>query len=142
MIFDEENLLSDDQAITGTANSTNYYDAGAKGTPHGGAAALVADQGKGNKIPFLVQITAAFNTLTSLNIALETDDNTSFSSAATVLDQDIVLADLIAGKQIAFDYLPKGTNERYFRLVYTVTGSNPSTGTITAGAVMGVQTNV
>ena len=141
MILDETTLLSDDQAITATAASTNYIDLGAAGTPYGAAAALERDVGKGNPIPFLVQVTENFNTLTSLNIALQVDDNTSFSSATTVIDKDIVLADLVAGKQIPLDFLPKDVNERYARLNYTVTGTNPTLGKITAGISMGNQTN-
>ena len=141
MILDLENLLSDKQAITGTVASTNYYDAGAAQTPYGAKAAIEQDLGKGNKIPFLIQITSDFNTLTSLKIELEVDDNTSFSSVAVVYSKTVLLAALVAGKQINMDYIPKDTDERYFRMKYTVSGSNPSTGNITAGVTMGNQEN-
>ena len=34
-------------------------------------------------------------------------------------------------------YVPRGTNERYMRLYYDVTGTAPTTGKITAGLVAG-----
>lgn len=141
MIFDNTLLLSDAQAITGDAASTNVIDLGATGTPYGGSA-LVRDIGKGTKIPLSITIVEAFNTLTSLTFILQTDDNSSFSSAKDVASSTVPLASLTLGKQIDFpDYIPQGTNERYFRLYYDVTGSNPSTGKITAGVVAARQTN-
>lgn len=141
MIFDEQTLLSDDQAITADAVSTNYIDLGAPGTPYRGQAALEQDIGKGNPIDFLVQVTEAFNMLTSLDISIEVDDNTSFSSATVVHTQNILLADLIVGKTLNIQHLPNGVNERYMRLDYNVNGTNPTTGKITAGVTMGNQTN-
>lgn len=143
MIFDNTLLFSDAQAITGDAGSTNTVDLGATGTPYGASAALVRDIGKGCKIPLSITVTEAFNNLTSLQISIQTDDNTSFSSAKTVvLSPAIPLASLVAGYQIEVpDYIPQGTNERYMRLYYDVTGTNPSTGKITAGVVAARQTN-
>jgi len=142
MIFDQTLLMSDQQAITATANSTNYIDLGAPGTPYGAAAAFHRDIGKGMKVPLLVQVTEDFTLLTSLAIILQTDDDSAFGSAKTVFEKDVVLADLVAGYQIPFEYLPKSVDERYFRLRYVVTGTNPDAGKITAGIVMGVQNNV
>lgn len=140
-IFDQTLLMSDQQAITGTANSTNYIDLGTPGTPYGGAAAFNRDIGKGTRIPLLVQVTEDFNTLTSLDIILQTDDDSAFGSAKTVFSKNVVLADLLAGYQVPFDYVPKTVDERYFRMRYVVNGSNPSTGKITAGIVMGIGNN-
>ena len=88
-------------------------------------------------------MTEAFNNLTSLTISVETDDNSSFSSATTVFTTTaIVLASLTAGyvlKQLV--ELPEGTNERYVRLKYTVAGTAPSTGKVTAGIVAARQSN-
>lgn len=141
MIFDATLLFSNAQAITADAASTNYIDLGAAGTPYGGSA-LVRDIGPGHPIPISVTVGAAFNTLTSLNIILEVDDNTSFSSAKAVAQVNYVLARLTAGAILDFpDYVPQGTNERYFRLRYDVVGTDPTTGTITAGIVAAKQTN-
>jgi len=141
MIFDATLLFSDAQAITADAASTNYIDLGATGTPVGGTA-LARDIGPGNPIPISVTVGAAFNTLTSLDIYLEVDDNTSFSSAKEVATVNYPLARLTAGAILDFpNYVPQGTNERYFRLRYDVIGTNPTTGNITAGIVAAKQTN-
>jgi len=140
MIFSAQQLFSDDQAITADADSTNVIDLGAPGTPYGAAAALNQDVGKGAKIPLLVQVTADFNTLTSLNINLSTGSTTALGT--TIATQNILLADLVAGKQINLDFLPNGIVERYLGVEYDVVGTNPTTGNITAGITMGVQTNV
>lgn len=136
MILDSTNVFSDAQAITATAASTNIIDLGATGTVVGGASALVRDIGPGNPLPIRVQIVEAFNTLTSLTIALQVDDNSSFSSAKTVESIVVPLAGLTLGAVVAaLYYVPRGTDERYVRLNYTVTGTNPTLGKVTAGIV-------
>jgi hypothetical protein len=142
MIFDATTLLSDAQAITATAASTNIIDTKATGTVYGAAAALKRDIGKGKKIPLRVQVVEAFNTLTSLTFALQVDDNASFSSPKTVATTGAVpLASLTAGYYWNIDHVPIGTDERYVRLNYTVAGTAPTTGKVTAGIVMATQTN-
>jgi hypothetical protein len=39
------------------------------------------------------------------------------------------------------EFIPRGTSERYMRLNYTVAGTAPTLGKITAGVVMGSQSN-
>ena len=140
MIMDRTGLFSDGQAITATAASTNLIDLGATGTPYGGTA-LVRDVGLGNSVPLVVTVTQSFNTLTSLTISVETDDNASFSSAKTVWTSPAyTLAELATGaKYLLPDAIPAGVNERYVRLKYTVGGSNPTLGKITAGVAAGRQ---
>jgi hypothetical protein len=140
MILSAQQLFSDNQAITANADSTNVIDLGVAGTPYGAAAALNYDIGKGTKIPLLAQVTEDFNNLTSLTINLSTGATTALGT--TVLSQTILLADLVAGKQIAFDYVPNGITERYLGFEYVVTGTAPTTGKITSGISMGNQTNV
>ena len=140
MILSAELLFSDDQAITASADSTNVVDLGAPGTPFGAAAALNQDIGKGTKIPILVQVTEAFNNLTSLEIKLSKGSANTLGT--TIVSQTILLADLIVGKQVAFDCLPNDIDERYLGLEYVVTGTAPTTGKITAGISAGNQTNV
>lgn len=134
MLMSEEALYSDDQDFAGQAAgsvaSTNYID-------HG----VAADLGPGTPAPITIQVTEVFDNLTSLQIDLEVDDNTSFSSATTVMSATVLLADLAAGKLIPPFYVPHGMSERYSRLNYTVTGTAPTTGMITAGFSMGNQSN-
>ncbi len=139
MIFSAQQLFSDDQAITGDADSTNVIDLGVPGTPFDAAATLNQDIGKGAKIPVLAQVTEVFNTLTSLNIAISTGATTALGT--TIATQNILLADLIVGKQINIDVLPNGIVERYLGIEYDVVGTDPTTGKITAGITMGNQTN-
>jgi len=140
MIFSAQQLFSDAQAITATAVSTNVIDLGAPGTPYGAAAALIQDIGKGAKVPFLAQVIADFDNLTSLKIAVETGATTALGTE--IYSVTVLLADLVAGYQIPIDVLPKQLVERYLGMRYTVTGVAPTVGQVTAGIVAGVQTNV
>ena len=139
MIFSAQQLFSDDQAITASADSNNVIDLGVAAVPYGAAAALNDDVGKGAKIPLLVQVTEVFNNLTSLEIKISTGSTTALGT--NVISQVIPVADLIVGKQIALDVLPKDITERYLGIEYVVVGTAPTTGKITAGIVMGVQSN-
>lgn len=140
MILSAQQLFSDDQAITATAISTNVIDLGAADTPYGGKAALKQDIGKGTPVPILVEVTEAFNTLTSLTIALEVGATTALGTV--IYSEVVTLANLIVGKQTLMQYLPNGVNARYVGMRYTVTGTNPTLGKITAGISGGNQTNV
>lgn len=140
MIFDKKSLLSDAQAITADAASTNVYDSGAHGTPVGASAPLGRDHGKGCKIPLRIQVVEGFNNLTSLAVQVQVDDNEAFNSPKVVMTHTALVADLVAGYVFPIDTIPLGTNERYLRLYYDVTGSAPSTGKITAGVTAGNQT--
>lgn len=140
MIFDNSLLLSDGQAITADAASTNVIDLGATGTPFGGAA-MTRDIGIGDSVPLSVRVTETFNNLTNIVVQVQTSpDNstwTTIQGGATV-----ALASLVAGFQ--FDVpsrFPEGTKARYVRLYYDITGTAPTTGKITAGVVMARQTN-
>ncbi len=128
MLLDAENMFSDDQAVTATANSTNIIDLG-----------VDRDIGPGEPVPLLCQVTENFATLTSLTVSIETDDNASFSSAKVLATSRAVpVAELLAGFKFPFEHMPIGT-ERYLRLVYTVGGSNATAGKITAGVTAGNQ---
>lgn len=142
MIFDATLLFSNAQAITASAASTNQIDLGATGTPYGAIAAITRDISRGMPVPIRIQVVQAFNTLTSLTFALQTDDNSGFASPATNWTSPAIpLASLVVGYVVALEYLPRYTNERYLRLNYTVAGTNPTLGQITAGIVMAGQSN-
>ena len=143
MIMDRSLLFSDGQAITATAASTNLVDLGETGTPYGGSA-LVRDVGLGgNSVPLVVTVTESFNTLTTLTISIEMDTTAAFSSPTTVWTSPAyTLAQLAVGaKYLLPDAIPAGVNERYVRLKYTVAGTAPTLGKITAGVVAARQTN-
>ncbi|WP_223513970.1 Bbp16 family capsid cement protein [Pseudomonas sp. GL-R-26] len=129
MLFDAKLLMSSAQAITASAVSTDTIDRGD-----------TKDVGRAADIPILVQVVEAFNTLTSLTVELQTDDNSAFSTPRSLFSVVVPLADLKLGYQIPVITLPQKT-ERFLRLNYTVTGTVPTLGKVTAGVVAGVQTN-
>jgi hypothetical protein len=144
MIFSAQQLFSDDQAITATAISANVIDLGAPGTPYDAAAALNQDIGKGAPIPVLVQVTEDFATLDDLTVTIESAANAGLSSSAVVAYSSgaIATASLVQGYQFSANVLPDKITGRYLGIRYTVGGSNATTGKITAGIVMGRQTNL
>ena len=143
MIIDATTLFSSAQSITATAASTNIIDLGAPGTIYGAASAIVRDIGRGADVPLKCTVVESFNNLTSLIISIETDDNSGFSTPATVFTSPTYgLADLATGaRNLLPENVPIGTNERYMRLKYTVAGTAPTLGKITAGVTAGNQTN-
>jgi hypothetical protein len=135
MALFDKNLLSDSQAITASAASTNVLDLGAMGTPPGAAGALVLDAGL-SEIQFQISVTEDFATLTSLVVSVQTDDADTFGSPTTILaTQAIPVATLKKGYTFNITELPQGITERYLRLLYTVAGSNATAGKIIAGVV-------
>lgn len=140
MIFSAQQIFSDDQVITASADSTNVIDLGTPGTPFGAVAPLNQDIGKGNKVPILIQVTESFNTLTSLEIKISTGATTALGT--TVISKVIPLADLVAGYQFPVEVLPNEITERYLGIEYVVVGTPPTLGKVTAGITMGNQTNV
>jgi|SRR6478735_167966 len=144
MIFDLTELFSNAQAITATAASTNIIDTGAPGTVYGAAAALRRDLGKGNGIPLAIRVVQSFNNLTSLIITYEVADDAAFTTNKTTVftSPTYALADLASGaRHLLPDLVPVGADRRYHRLLYTIAGTAPTLGQITAGVVMGNQTN-
>jgi len=137
MLTDALGTFSNQQAITATAASTDVIDFGAGGTPTPGhTVALTRDLGKGQAIMIRVQVTETFATLTSLTVSVQTDDNSGFSSATTVIaTQAIPVASLVAGYVFNITEVPLLTTERYVRLNYTVAGSNATAGKIFASVV-------
>ncbi len=142
MLLDRTGLLSENQAVTATAASTNVIDLGTPGTPYGATSALRRDIGRGEPVPFYVGVTETFNNLTSLTVAIQTDSTAAFSAPTTVFSQTYTAADLVPGvRHINPDWFPVGANQQFVRMFYTVTGTAPTTGRITAGTVMSRQTN-
>lgn len=127
MILDKDNLFSNEQAITTTANSTNVIDLGAEGA------------GKGTNLDIVGFVTETFLTNTNLTVTLTTADNEAMSSARTIGTAEVLVranGDLDAGKEVNFGRVPDNA-DRYLRLTYTIGGSNATAGKITAGIVAG-----
>lgn len=141
MIFDRTLLFSNAQAITADAPSTDVIDLGATGTVMFASTPLVRDIGRGACVPLLIQVVEAFNNLTSMQVNIECDDNSAFSSPKIVLSASLPLASLTAGRTFPMMAIPAGVNERYMRIYYDITGTAPSLGKMTAGIVTSVQTN-
>lgn len=144
MIFDHQSMFSDAQAITASAASTNVIDLGDTGRVYGAAVDLTRDIGKGTPIPLLAQVVEAFTAdgSATLTVALQVDDNDSFSSPKTVWTSPAIgKADLKPGKVFIPEYIPRGTDERYARMYYTVATGPMTAGKITAGVTMGNQSN-
>lgn len=142
MILDDTLVLSDGQPITADAASTNIIDIGAAGTAYGHSSPVRRDIGIGTHIPMILTVTEPFNNLTSLTVQQQVDDDAAFGSPKTIGSRTFTLAELNALKQLPFPAeIPEGTDERYFRLFYDVTGTAPTTGKLTASVVAGRQTN-
>lgn len=134
MILDKQNLFSEDQAITATANSTNIIDMGADDS--------LVNSPNEKDVELYVQVTSDFATLTSLTVTLTTDNDVAFGSETTLFSSAaIAAASLVAGYKFRLPRVKDGV-ERYLRLTYTVAGSNATAGTVTAGLVLDSQTGV
>lgn len=131
MLFDKENLFSENQAITADAASTNIVEF-AKGT--------LKEIAFGKPIPLRIQVTEAFTVTgtVSVEIKVQTDDNANFSSPTTLATTGAISStSLVAGYVAPINFIPKG-NEGYMRIYYDVTissGGSITKGKFTAGVV-------
>jgi len=131
------------QSLTTTGDvSDNIIDLGATGTVLGAPAALVRDIGKGKPIPIYVKLDVdSGGTNPTIAVVVQVDTVENFASPTTLLTTE-VFSDGSAGDELYFEaYLPEGTNQRYLRLDYVLTGTTP-TYTVTSGITMARQTNV
>lgn len=124
MILDEQGLFSNKQAITSSCVSANILDLGNR------------EVSFGTPVELFIQVTEAFNNLTSLTIKVQTSKEEDFSDSVDLIEQKMLLADLEKGAVSSIKFLPKG-NLGYMRLSYDVTGTAPTTGAILAGIVDG-----
>ena len=122
MLLDAQCLFSDAQAITSTAASTNVVKFG---------------KGEFTFVPLLIQVVESFATLTSLTITVQTATDSAFTTPVDLASSTLAAAKLTQGAVIPINYIPRG-NLGYIRIYYTVTGSNATTGKITAGVVAGI----
>lgn len=127
------------QAITASAQSTDQLDL----SPLGGIpnANVVRDLGVGENGYLVIRTVAAFNNLTSLTFAFQTDDNAGFSSPVAIwTSAAIPLAQLTANRVQAIVPLQPGVPfERFLRIFYTVVGTAPTQGSVEAFIVKDAQ---
>lgn len=136
MLTDNELFFSDAQAITASAASTNYLDLGIAGR----------NIGSGEELHLVMIVSTAFTDASSdstVTASLQTDDNTSFSTATTIRTFDTLAALTAVGTTRIYKLEPftaAGLYERYIQLYYTVAGGNLTTGAIKAFLTLDVQT--
>lgn len=141
MILDKLTEFSDQQAVTATAASTNILDFGKLGKTAYGSVQLKQNIGKAVAIPLLIQVTQDFATLTSLAVAVQTavdGDPTFAGTVTTVMSTTVGVAELKKGYIFPIDKIPRNVKGRYMRLLYTVAGTNATTGKISAGLTVAV----
>ena len=116
MLLDQNGVLSEKQAVTTTAASTNIVDLKAAGNFVPGALFAVC------------RVDVDFAGLTGMKVALETAENENFSDAVELASASYLAAALTANQSLLAAAVPAGV-KRYLRAKYTVTG------TATAGKV-------
>lgn len=166
MMLDDKLTFSDGQAITATAASTNFYDqlTGDKNTTTFDTAPkniwgnstyfgedLGIGQGVGTPRVVISTGTAAFATLTSLQIMFQGAPNNATAQASglrsdlafvTYMETPAILTALLtASQQIAsFDWPMRVLGAglpRFVQLYYTVAGSNATAGSLKASVTLG-----
>ena len=120
MIFDSQLQLSDAQAITASAATTNYINM-----------TNIRRIGAGEPMVMLIVPTVAADFTTgdeTYTFALQIDDNTGFSSATTIQSNAILATALTAGSKhvVNIPLTMPGTGEIYLRGFATLAGTTPS----------------
>lgn len=124
MYLDSQLQFSDGQAVTSAAASTNLIDLGA-----------ARDIGSGRDLYVVVNCTTAMTDTGSdstLQVDIQTDDNSSFSSATTAQTVGTFAATSAAGTQLIAKIDVAKVQERYVRLYFTPAGGDLSGGAFDA----------
>lgn len=121
-LMDNILVLSDEQDLSGagSAYSTNYIDFDETNP----------NLGDGTPLILRVFVNTAFTLLTSLQIVL-VEGATSSPTTALISGPAIVLASLVSGYEFPRIIIPQ-THLRYMRVYYTIVGTNPGAGSVTA----------
>jgi hypothetical protein len=130
MITDAFLRVSDAQAITGDAASTNTIDL-----------SVARDIGEGQPLYMVFTVTEAFNNLTSMLLEVVISDSANLGTPTILAMQNALLAGLTVGAQFTVVIPPSvgSLGKRYLGAYYDVTGTNPSTGKVTADIVTSIQ---
>jgi hypothetical protein len=122
MILDNFGLLSDAQALTATAVSTNTFDWKAAGL----------DMGAGEPMCVMVTVDkAAGGSSPTFVFSVVEDDDETLGSNTNIIDRTILEASMTAGSRHIFPIPPGSVTLQYLGMEYTLGGSNP-TATVTA----------
>jgi hypothetical protein len=115
------------QSITASAASTDTVDFG-----------RARDLGSGEPVDVQTVIGTAFAGagFTNLRISLQGANASNFSDENTIGEIEVAAASLTAGSVHTLRVSSSGTY-RYYRVYYTVVGSNPSAGTVQSAVVWG-----
>ena len=131
MITDKLLRVSDAQALTTTANSTDIIDL-----------SVARDIGEGDDLYAVFTVGTAFAGGTSVSAAVTIADNAALSTnPATIgMTGTVVTASLTAGAQFVTRLGPRvGSNgQRYLGVIYTISGTYTA-GTITCDIVTDIQ---
>lgn len=123
MFLDGQNLYSDAQALTASAASTNLIDHGAD-----------RNMGIGEPLVAVIVVDVALdagNGDETYSAVVQTDDNSSFSSATTLATFPTMTRGDAAGTRYVVPIPPDTRMEQYTRISFTLGGTSPS-GTVTA----------
>ena len=126
MILDLQQLLSDAQALTATAVSTNTIDFG-NVTPKN-------DPGAGEPMALVITVDVAADTASgneTYTFSLVQSANADLSSNDNLVDRTIAGASLTAGSKHVIPVPPGAITKRYIGAEYTLGGTTPSV-TVTA----------
>lgn len=130
MITDQLLRVSEDQAVTTTAVSTNTIDLG-----------VARDIGEGKELFMNFAVTTAFAGGTSVKFEIVSSAAANLAPATVIGSSDaIATADLAAGKNVAVGINPQiaSNGQQYLGARYTVVGTM-SAGKVTADVVETVQ---
>lgn len=130
MITDKFLRVSEDQAITADAASTNTIDL-----------SQARDIGEGQPLYMVFTVTEAFNNLTSILLEVVASAAADLGTPQILSMQNVLLAGLTVGSQYTVVIPPQigSLGKRYLGAYYDVTGTAPSTGKITADIVTNIQ---
>ena len=130
MYLDRQNLFSNAQAVTVTANSTDVID-------------LTARRRLSDELNIVVKVGTGFTAAGAgtLQISVVTADNSALTTNPETVGASgaVALADLTAGKEPLAIAIARKRLRRYLGLTYTVATGPMTAGTVTAGLTPDVQ---
>lgn len=137
MLIDKFLQLSNAQAVTATAVSTNVIDAGATGN-----AAIGRDIGAGTPMYAVLTVGTTFTAagLATLTAAIQSSNTEGSGYADKIASPAIPVASLVAGSRFVIP-LPPGL-DRYVRANYTVATGPMLTGALSLNVVDGYEYQV